>query len=137
MNVQEIAWNSNPEYRGHRRRAIIAAFVISILAGPFIMALEEGSNEVRVLNLVLGLVGSLVILAGVYFDSLLHGIETSRALRLMVVLLGIVGLVIYLLRTRGFRRGFVSSAKALSLLFVMSLVAFISGVVCDLIFEFS
>ena len=91
------------------------------------MASKHGSFQSRILDLISLLAISLLAFSWCYFDSLQRNRSITNGLRLLIILLGLIGLCIYLINSRGLKQGLISSAKALGLFVGMLLVSILSG----------
>jgi uncharacterized membrane protein len=125
--MKEIDQYYKLDYTKRKRTVIVAAFVFSAAIGPFDMTSPQGSFQSRIVDLISWLAISVLAFSWCYFDSLQRNRSITRVLRLLIVIFGLIGLCIYLIISRGLKRGLISSAKALGLCAGMVLVAILSG----------
>ena len=118
---------SSLEYTRKKRAVIIAALVFSAAIGPFEMATRLGSFPARIVSLVGWFGSSVLAFSWVYFDSIQRHRSTTTGLRLLIVFLGMIGLFIYLVKSRGLKQGLISSVIAVGLVAGMLVITTISG----------
>ena len=106
---------SKLDYAKKKRMVIISAFVFSAAMGPFELALQPNSFPYRIVSLISWFGTSVLAFSWVYFDSLQRRRSITTGLRLLIVFLGMIGLCVYLVNSRGLKQGLISCAKALGL----------------------
>ena len=125
--MEQASPRSKLDYKRKKLTVITAAFVFSVALGPLDMALKLGSFPSRFVSLIAWFGISVLVFSWVYFDSRQRNRSITPNLRLLIVFLGIVGLWIYLIRSRGLKQGLISSLTALGLFVVMALAMILSG----------
>ena len=115
------------DQRRNKRTTVLAAFIFSIVMGPFALGQKEGSLGAFIANLVSILAIPLLTFSWCYFDCLEHNLPVRKGLRWLMVLLGPFGLFVHLLKSRGVTEGLIASAKALGLMAALFLVFVVSG----------
>jgi len=100
---------------------IVAAFVLSILIAPFYILFPDGSAQSSVVRFAEMIGFGFLILAWCHYDSLEQTKPLGGGFRILLVLFGILGLFVYLLKTRGAKRGLLASGIAI-LLFIGTLL---------------
>jgi apolipoprotein N-acyltransferase len=100
---------------------IAAAFVLSILIAPFYVLFPDGSAQSTAVRFGEMIGFSFLILAWCHYDALEQNKPLGGGFRILLVLFGIFGLFVYLLKRRGAKRGLLASAIAI-LLFIGTLL---------------
>lgn len=110
-----------------KRQVLVAAAVFAVLAGPVWILFDERGWQARVIDVVSILCVGLLVFSWCYYDSLERGTRPGAGFRLLVVLLGLPTLFIYLLKSRGLRRGLPAVGAALLVCAALILLMFISA----------
>jgi len=100
---------------------IVAAFVLSILIAPFYLLFSDGSAQSTTVRLAEMIGFGFLILAWCHYDALEQDNPLGDGFRILLVLFGILGLFVYLLKKRGVKRGLLASGIAI-LLFIGTLL---------------
>ena len=126
--MEQVGQHSKLDYKKKKLTIIIAAFVFAAAMGPFDMVWNQGSFQSRIVDLISWFGISVLAFSWCYFDSLQRKRSITRGLRLLIVFLGMIGLCIYLINSRGLKQGLISSAKAVGLFLGMVVVMILTGV---------
>lgn len=118
----------------YKRRIIIVAFVASAVAGPLAVAFPERSAQSRIVDIGSVIGFGILTLGWCFYDSLDRRGRLSPGFRVLIVIFGVVGLFIYLLKSRGFSRGLISVGIAILVVAGMLLVTTLSALVAEAIF---
>ena len=125
--MEQVSRRPKLDYKRKKPMVIIAAFVFAAAFGPLDVAMTLGSFPSRIISLVGWFGVSVLVFSWVYFDSRQRNRSITTNLRLLIVFLGLFGLWIYLIRSRGLKQGLISSLAALGLFAGMALVMILSG----------
>ena len=125
--MQQVSRRPKLDYKRKKLTIIIAAFVFAVAMGPLDVVLTLGSLPSRIVSMIGWFGTSVLVFSWVYFDSRQRNRSITTNLRLLIVFLGIFGLWIYLMRSRGLKQGLISSLTALGLFVVMGLIMILSG----------
>lgn len=100
---------------------IVAAFVLSILIAPFYLLFPDGSAQSTTVRFAEMIGFGFLILSWCHYDALEQDNPLGGGFRILLVLFGILGLFVYLLKRRGVKRGLLASGIAI-LLFIGTLL---------------
>jgi hypothetical protein len=123
------------DYQKPKRRVIIAAFVFTGLTAPLLVLFTGRSMEDQLLTLISVAVYSVLLLVWCYYDSLERNKRLSGRWRVLIVLVGWLALPIYLIKSRGLRRGSYGIGVALLLSVGLFLIAFLIAEATAFMFE--
>jgi len=132
--MEQIINASDSDYRQRKRRLLVAAAIFCAILAPVTILFDKGGTQSRLLDFVTVIVFGILILGWCHYDSLERGKPLSQGFRVLVVLFGILALFVYLLKSRGFKQGLLSSGRALLVLLGMVLVMFVSSTITAFIF---
>jgi hypothetical protein len=121
-----------PGYRQSKRRVVLAAALFSALTTPSFLLLPEGSAQARLFDIISIIGFGVLTLGWCYYDALERGAPLGAGFRILIVLLGVLGLFIYLVKSRGLRRGLLSVGVAIVLIVGVILVGAVSSVIVGL-----
>src|SRR3982751_5003923 len=127
--MKQIINASDSEYRQRRRRMVIAAAIFSALLAPLTVFFDKGGAQSRLLDFVYVIGFGIMILGWCHYDSLERGKPLGSGFRILVVLFGVLALFVYLMKSRGFKKGLRSSGVALLVLAGMVLIMYVSATV--------
>jgi len=100
-------------YQSYKRRILIAAAIFSALTSPSFLFFHEGSAQARLFDLISIIGFGILTLGWCYYDSLERNSPLGSGFRVLIALFGILALFIYLIKSRGLRRGASSIGIAL------------------------
>jgi hypothetical protein len=104
-NAQTIGY---PNYSRNKRIVIIIAVVLLIVDSVLAIILGENSPQSQAINYLTIFAINFLTFAWYHYD-ILERKQTLRAgWRFLIIFLGIFALIIYLLKTRGFKQGLIS-----------------------------
>lgn len=127
-NVESV---SAADYAGKKRAVIIIAAALNVLSTPLPLFVDETSAEFKLINLLTLIAFNLLTFVWIHYDSAERNQSLSAAWRMLIVFFGIFALLVYLLKSRGFKRGWLAVGKALSIFLgiaVVSIIAFVTAV---------
>ena len=125
--MEHIRVASLSSYQQTKRRVIIAAAIFCAVIAPFMVLVEEGTVKSRVLDLASIIGFGILILSWCYYDSLERDKRLGAGFRVLVVILGVLALFIYLIKSRGLIQGVRSIGAALLVCIGMALILFLSA----------
>jgi hypothetical protein len=121
-------------HRDEKRWILIGLLVSGVIFGAVFPFLPESQQEpFSAANLSISLAFFFALLAWCYYDASGLGVLLTKLTILLLILVAPVGLSVYLLRTRGARRGLRALALACLFLGAWYLVTVISGFVASLV----
>lgn len=123
------------DYRRRKYGIIIAAAIFSALTAPLSILLHKGTAQAQLFNITSIIVYGVLVLGWCYYDSLERNESLGLGLRGIIVLLGVIGLFIYLLKSRGLKRGLLAIGLALLVCVGIVLVTFLSTLLTAMIFR--
>jgi hypothetical protein len=125
-----------PGYRQTKRRVVLAAALFSALTTPSFLLLAEGSAQARLFDIITIIGFGILTLGWCYYDGLERGVPLGAGFRILIVLFGVAALFIYLVKSRGLRRGLLSVGVALVLIVGIILVGAVSSAIVGLVVGF-
>ncbi|HEX8175640.1 MAG TPA: hypothetical protein VF543_11030 [Pyrinomonadaceae bacterium] len=125
---------SDSEYRQRKRHLLVTAAIFCALLAPVTVLFDKGGTQSRLLDFVTVIGFGILILGWCHYDSLERGKSLGSVFRILVVLFGVFALFVYLLKSRGLKRGLRTSGLALLVLTGMILIMFVTGMITALIF---
>lgn len=96
-----------------KRIVLVVATLLAVAEGPLTVLIDEGSRQARVVSWLTVIVVDLLILGWCYFDSVERGRTLGAWFRVLIVLFGIIALFVYLIKSRGVKRGLFAIVKVL------------------------
>ena len=129
--MEEIRMPPHPPYRRHKRSILVAAAIFSALTSPSFLLLQEGSVQARLFDIISVIGFGVLILGWCYYDGLERNKPLGAGFRILIILFGVLALFIYLLKSRGLRRGVLAIGMAFLVVAGMLLIGGISAVVVD------
>jgi hypothetical protein len=133
--MENVKSDSSTDYAGKKRAVIIIAAVLNVLATPLPLFIAETSPEFKLINLLTLIAFNLLTFAWIYYDSAERNQPLSAAWRILIVFFGIFALLIYLLKSRGLKRGAAAVGKALLIFLGIVVVSIIAFVIVGLILQ--
>jgi|SRR5215213_4996620 len=133
--MENVESDSPTDYAGKKRNIIIIAAVLFILNAPLSLIMGEQSPQSKLINFLILITLNILVFAWIYYD----GVERNRPLgvawRFLVIFFGIFALLIYLLKSRGFKKGSIAVGKALLIIAAILLTATVAVVIVSIILE--
>lgn len=121
-------------YQQRKRRILIAAAIFSVLIAPPLILFDDGTAQARLFDLITISGYGILVLGWCYYDSLERDEPLGTGFRVLIVLLGVLPLFIYLIKSRGFKRGLLSIVIALLICAGLLLIMVISAEAVAIIF---
>lgn len=121
----QVKQHTQLNYYQYKRNVFFAAAAFSLLLGAF-TAFYENTAQSRVLDIV-SIVGFGVLMLGwCTYDSFERNKSLGSTFRLLVVIFGVFTLFVYLLKSRGLKKGLIAIGWSLLLMLGISLLMVLS-----------
>lgn len=105
--------NIRASFRQPKRIVLVVSTLLAAAAGPLSVFIAEGSRQARVVSWLIVIVVDLLILGWCYFDSLERKRTLGAWFRIFIALFGVIALFVYLIKSRGVKRGLFAVVKVL------------------------
>jgi|ERR1017187_1017268 peptidoglycan/LPS O-acetylase OafA/YrhL len=115
-----------PDFRKQKRVALMALAVLAATLGGISVLIDESPSADRVVTIAGALLALSLVLTWVYYDSVEHHYRIGILLGICIILVGGIGLPVYLFKTRGLR-GFISLGLVLLFGCGLGLITCVSG----------
>ena len=100
--------NSSSDYRKNKRNVIIGAVIFNILINVVSLRFEGNSSVEQILTFISVIGTGFCILLWCNLDSGERDEKLGTNFRFLLVLFGVFALIVYLFKSRGFKRGLIA-----------------------------
>ncbi len=104
------------EYSRNKRNVVIALILLYILTSPLELFFDARNPIYQILNFLVIVGGNVLVFAWCHIDSRERNQPLSANWRLIIMFFGVLALLIYLLKTRGFKQGLIAIGKTFLIL---------------------
>lgn len=126
---------SSSDYRNKKRNVIFGAVIFNILTNIVALRYESNSSVEQILLFVSMLGTGFCILLWCSLDTAERNEKLGAGFRFLLVLFGIFALIVYLFKSRGFKRGLTAFGYLLLVFVVYVILSAIVLTVLELIFK--
>ena len=103
----------NNIYRKSKRNMLIVLAITFFLGGVLESLAEVAVMPGRIINVIFTILYSVLLFGWCYYDALERNQPLSRGFRVVLIMFGVIGLFVYLFKSRGLIQGLRASGLAL------------------------